>query len=149
VTPGARRVEVEATTTASPADVWRVLADADSYSRWVKGTAAIRHADPSWPAVGSRLDHRFGPRPLRVRDRTVVIACAEGRRLVLDASAYPFGRVRAEICLCADGSGTRVLLRETACGGLVAWLTRIGHAVQLRRNRRTLQSLIECTEARA
>jgi uncharacterized protein YndB with AHSA1/START domain len=149
VTRGARHVEVEARTTASPADVWRVLANPHSYSRWVKGTAAIAHADPSWPAVGSRLDHRFGPRPFRVRDHSVVLACAERRRLLLDASAFPLGRVRAELCLCADGSGTRVILRETACGGLVAWLPRIGHAVQLRRNRRTLQSLIDCAEARA
>jgi uncharacterized protein YndB with AHSA1/START domain len=142
VTPGARQVEVEATTTASIDDVWRVLADAHSYSRWVAGTAAIRCADPSWPAVGSRLHHRFGPRLLRVRDSSTVLECEAPRRLVLDASAFPLGRVRAEICLGPGAAGTQVVLRETARAGLIARLPRLGHAVQTRRNRRSLRALV-------
>jgi hypothetical protein len=121
--------------------VWRVLADPYSYHRWVKGTAKIRAADPGWPAAGSRLYHRFGPPLLRIGDSTTVLAVEREVRLILAARAWPFGVVSAELTLHPVPAGTRIVLREVAHGGLVAWFPRLGRAIQQRRLRRSVRAL--------
>ena len=118
-----------------------MLADPWSWSRWVSGSRRIRDADPDWPAPGSRLFHRWGPGPLQVRDHTTVSAAEPPNQLVVEARARPWGDVRAEIRLTADGSGTVVSLREDAVSGLVARLPRLGQIVQRRRNQRSVDNL--------
>ena len=145
--PGA--VRVDSTTTARVQDVWRWLADPCSYAEWVSGTAEITGADRAWPTVGARLYHRFGPWPLRVRDHTTVIEAEPPRRLVLAASAWPWGVVRAELTLSHDGSRTRVQLSERMDAGLGAHLRLPARAVQRSRNRRSLQRLVELAEGRS
>jgi uncharacterized protein YndB with AHSA1/START domain len=130
--------------TRAPADaVWALLADPWAYSRWVYGTVRIRRADRSWPAPGSRLLHSFGPWPVRVRDDTRVLAAEPPRRLVLLARARPLGSAQVEITLAARGPGTEVTMRQDLRGGLGAWFALAGHAVQLRRNRHSLATLID------
>jgi hypothetical protein len=96
--------------------VWSVLADPFAYPEWVVGAQRARAADPGWPAPGSRLHHRVGIGPLSVRDRTTVIEADPPRRSVLDAAARPLGRARVEICLHAEGDGTRVVMVEDPSG---------------------------------
>jgi uncharacterized protein YndB with AHSA1/START domain len=96
---GTAGVQVTGLTRARADRVWACLAEPRSYATWVAGTTAIRGADPDWPVRGSRLRHRFGPWPLRVRDYTEVLDVQPGSRLVLEAHAWPFAVVRAEITL--------------------------------------------------
>lgn len=126
--------------------VWALLADPYVYRRWVAGTGAVRDADSNWPAVGARLEHRFGPRLLRISDHTTVLESDPPRRLVLAARARPYGSVRAELVLAAQGAGTEVLLRESLVSGLGTRFPRIGRVVQLARNRRSLARLAQLAE---
>ena len=140
-------VVVSRTSSAPPARVWRQLADPRSYAQWVSGTARIRRADDSWPAVGARLYHRFGLWPLRTDDRTEVLASEPPRRLVLAASALPWGSVRAELRLAATPGGTRIELCEEMLAGLGARLPAAAQFVQRLRNRRSLARLVALAEA--
>jgi uncharacterized protein YndB with AHSA1/START domain len=142
-----RTVEVAATVNVPPEHVWTVLADPWSYAHWVCGTVSIRRADPEWPAPGSHLHHRFGPWPFRVRDTTTVRVAEPPRRLVLDARARPLGQVEAELIVTPRPGGARIVLRQRLRGGLGAVWARAGHAVQVRRNSRSLHNLIEYCEA--
>jgi uncharacterized protein YndB with AHSA1/START domain len=62
-------------TTVDPEAIWAVLADAESYSRWVLGLTRIVSADSAWPAPGSTIRYvfRYGPFALR-GDATVLDA---------------------------------------------------------------------------
>lgn len=144
----AETVRVDQTTTASIPEVWGRLADARGYVEWVSGTSEIRGADDSWPRAGARLYHRFGVWPLRVRDHTTVLESEPPRRLVLAASARPWGVVRAELTLSRDGSHTCVELCEEMVAGLGARLRLPGYALQRMRNRHSLQRLVELAEHR-
>jgi uncharacterized protein YndB with AHSA1/START domain len=136
-------VEVSCRTRVPAAQVWRCVADPYSYAHWVAGTAVIRDADPSWPAVGAQLRHRFGLWPLQVRDHSTVLAAEEPHRLVLDARAWPFGVVRAELTITSLGQGSSVTLREVMVAGLGRHCPRVTARVQRVRNRRSLRRLIE------
>jgi uncharacterized protein YndB with AHSA1/START domain len=145
---GERVVRVSGRTDASAEDVWACLADPYSYARWVSGTAEVRDADPRWPAVGARLRHRFGPWPVRFPDHSTVLECDPPRRLVLAASARPFGVVRAELTVIPDHPGAWITLSERMIGGLGARWPRLGDLVQRPRNRRSLQLLVSLAEQR-
>lgn len=140
---GHATVEVRARAAVPPRQVWRVLADPWSWSLWVSGTRHIRGADADWPQPGTRLYHRFGPLPAQVRGHSTVLVAEPPVRLVLDACAWPWGRVWADLRLTAAGEATVITLREDAISGLVARFPRVGHAVQVRRNRRSLAALSE------
>ena len=85
--------------------VWRVLTDGRSYASWVVGTSAIRDVDTDWPAVGSRLHYRVGRGLLRHDGHTEVLNVDEGKRLELEAHAWPLGTARIEITLQDGGDG--------------------------------------------
>ena len=107
---------------ASPGQVWRVLADGGRYADWVVGANHVREVESAWPEVGSKFHHTVGVWPFYLRDSTVVEECWEGRRLVLEARARPFGRARVEITLEGTGAGTRVAIGEEARSPLlVRW----------------------------
>jgi len=139
-------VRVETRTAASPERVWQLLADPYTWAHWVAGTSAIRAADAHWPASGARLYHRFGPRPLAVRGHTTVVDVDPARRMGLLASALPYGLVRIEITVAQAAGRTRVELCEQLVGGLGMRLPHLSRAIQLARNRRSLDRLIELAE---
>jgi hypothetical protein len=141
-------VQVTGRTRADVACVWACLADPYSYASWVSGTAAVRAADPSWPAPGARLHHRFGPWPFRVNDYSEVVESQPPFRLVLEAHAWPLAVVRAEVTLSRRGCGTDVRLREDLLRGLGARMRPVGERVQLWRNRRSLTRLLALAESR-
>lgn len=143
-----RTIEVHAHAPVAPREVWRVVANPWNWSAWVSGARRIRDADPTWPQPGSRLFHRWGPRPMQVRDHTTVLVADPPHRLVVEGRARPWGEVRAELRLDAAGDGTDVTLREDAVGGLVTRLPRLGHAVQVRRNQRSLENLVKLAAQR-
>jgi uncharacterized protein YndB with AHSA1/START domain len=95
-----------------PADVWAVLADPETYPRWVIGCRRIRAVEGDWPAVGASFHHSFGVGPAHVNDRTTVVESEPQRRLVLDARARPFGTARVELVVEHCAGGSNVVMHE-------------------------------------
>lgn len=132
---------VERVVVAPVERVWAFLADPESYAGWVSGTSRIRRADRNWPEVGAQLHHCWGVGPLRVRDRTTVVAAEPPHRLVLLARARPVGVVRAEIEATAQPAGTRIVLTEQLLSGWATRWPRVSGLVQQLRNRRSVRRL--------
>jgi uncharacterized protein YndB with AHSA1/START domain len=102
---------------ATPEQVWDVLADGWLYPLWVVGATRMREVDDDWPAVGSRLHHSVGVWPLVVDDDTEVLEAVPGKRLVLNARAWPTGAAGVIIRLDAVGTETEVTIDEDAVAG--------------------------------
>lgn len=95
-----------------PHGVWRVLANGDSYARWVVGTQKILRVDPTWPAVDAELRFQAGLGPLHIKDSCIVRICEPQHRLELEAIAQPFGTARIAFTLTPWGDYTLVTLTE-------------------------------------
>jgi len=128
---------------ASRDAVWRVLNDGYAYSSWVVGTSVIRDVDGHWPAVGSRLHYRVGRGPFRHDGHTEVLSLDEGKRLELEAHAWPLGTARIELTLDdGPGGGTTVTMVEHPARGTAARLhTPVGDGLLKLRNVEALRRL--------
>ena len=129
-------------TSASPEDVWAVIADGWTYAAWVVGASRIRDVEPEWPAEGSRIHHSVGSWPLLLSDETVVTLVEPGRLIRLQARSRPFGEAFVEIEVQPEGGGSRIEMREDAVDGPLTWVP--GPLRQLAigpRNAETLQRL--------
>jgi uncharacterized protein YndB with AHSA1/START domain len=121
--------------------VWETLARAGDYAQWVVGSAAVRAADPTWPAPGSRFHHSVGIGPLALRDHTEAIESRPPRLLRLRANARPLAIAIVTLELEANGRGTRVRMTQELAGPyrllelnpLVPLLTRARNAKSLER----------------
>lgn len=102
---------------ATPEQVWEVLADGWLYPLFVVGASRMRDVDESWPAVGARLHHSVGTWPLLIDDTTEVLEVEEGRRLLLKARGWPAGEAHVEISLQPSGDTTVVTMKEDATAG--------------------------------
>ena len=102
---------------ATPEQVWEVLADGWLYPLFVVGASRMRDVDESWPAVGARLHHSVGTWPLLIDDTTEVLEVEEGRRLLLKARGWPAGEAHVDISLRPDGDATLVTMEEDATAG--------------------------------
>jgi hypothetical protein len=142
-------VVLSAWTPVSPAELWRLLADARGYRDWVCGTRSIVGADGDWPADGTRLWCRFGLPFLAVRGCTTVRSCRPGHSLVLAADVRPLAAVRVTIDVRPRPTGVVVELRETVVGGLARLAPRTTRRIQLWRNRRSLARLTLLCEGRS
>jgi hypothetical protein len=135
--------------TASPDQVFGVLADGWAYSNWVTGTSYIRALDAEWPAAGSRIHHAAGVCPAVARDETVVESCVDEQRLELTARGCPFGEARVVIELTPNGAGTRVERAETPIAGPGKWLNNPAtESLLARRNTESLARLAAIAERR-
>lgn len=105
------------TVSATPEQVWEVLADGWLYPLFVVGASRMRDVDESWPAVGARLHHSVGTWPLLIDDTTEVLEVEEGRRLLLKARGWPAGEAHVDISLRPDGDATVVTMEEDATAG--------------------------------
>lgn len=123
-------------------DVWSSLSDGHVYSDWVVGTSHIRTVDPHWPAPGARLYYSIGRGRLRYDGHTEVLAADPGRRLELEAHAWPLGTMRIELRLIDDGDGTCVVMVERPARGAWAPLhNRAGDLLLSLRNKEALRRL--------
>jgi uncharacterized protein YndB with AHSA1/START domain len=127
---------------ASREQVFRVLADPDSYAEWVVGAERVRDADSAWPEPGSRLHHSTGIGPLTIDDSTEVVAVAEPERLELLASLGPLGSFRVDLHLTetSDGS-THVTMEEHPVAGISKAAGPVGDAAGRVRNKLSLARL--------
>jgi hypothetical protein len=108
---------VSRTMSATPEQVWDVLADGWSYPLWVVGAARIRDVDPSWPKTGARLHHSVGVWPLLLNDDTEVIESLANQVLRLRPNVWALGAAEVTITLSAVRGGTEVQMREAPVQG--------------------------------
>lgn len=138
--------------------VWRVLSDGFSYENWVVGARRIRDVDAGFPEPGTRLHYAVGVGPIEHQGHTEVREVEPGRRLVLEAHAWPVGTARIEIRLeddddiASDGNdgGCTVTMEERPARGLPAALHNpLQDAVFRARNVVTLRRLERLARERA
>ena len=140
----------QVTMSASPADVFAVLDDADAYPRWVVGARRLRRVDPDWPHEGSEFHHAIGLPGAELKDSTEVLEHAAPRRIVLEVRFRPTGTARVEISIDPVEGGSVVTMEEHPHSGPVSWLPRFvtDPALHLR-NALSLQRLRHEVEQRA
>ncbi|XVX19965.1 SRPBCC family protein [Actinomycetota bacterium] len=109
--------EVARTTTATPEQVWAVLADGWTYGAWVVGASRVRAVDATWPAPGASLHHSVGTWPAVLDDSTTVEEAETGRRLVLSARTRPAAVQTVELVLEPTADGTVVHMSEDVTSG--------------------------------
>lgn len=137
------------TVSATPEQVWEVLADGWLYPLFVVGASRMREVDDTWPAVGSRLHHSVGTWPLLIDDTTEVLEVDEGRRLLLKARGWPAGEAHVEISLEPSGDATVVTMVEDATAGPGLLVPKPARDVQLHwRNVEALRRLAFVVEGR-
>ena len=135
---------------ATPEQVWEVLADGWLYPLFVVGASRMRDVDESWPSVGARLHHSVGTWPLLIDDTTEVLEVEEGKRILLLARAWPAGQAHVEISLQPSGDTTVVTITEDATAGPGLLVPKPLRDVQLHlRNVETLKRLTFVVEGRA
>lgn len=93
-------------------DVWGALVDPTTYPSWLIGADAIREIDGDWPDPGSAFHHRVGVGPLKVRDRSRVVAIEPEVRLVLDIRASALIQAKVTFELAALDDATRLRFTE-------------------------------------
>ncbi len=140
----------EISISASPREVFDLLADPRSYGEWVVGSRVIHAADENWPEPGARFDHSVGPRFLSLSDYTYVIASQPPAMLELCARARPMPDARVTLHLEAEGSGTLVTMLESPAKRVVALLIGpLGDALLRVRNKESLRRLKALAEGTA
>lgn len=102
----------------TPAQVFDVLRDGQSYATWVVGTRAIRSVDAGWPGVDARVHYTVGYSPLRKDDVTTSQRYEPDRLLQLEAQAWPAGTARIVLTAEAVTGGSLVAIEEAPVRGM-------------------------------
>jgi uncharacterized protein YndB with AHSA1/START domain len=137
----------ETVISATPEEVFDVLADGRTYGHWVVGSSEIRSVDDAWPAVGSRFHHKVGVGPFKVADHTRVEQVDRPRMLKLRARARPLGTAFVTLEMHPHAEGTRVVMVEKAADPLTSlvfnpltdWLVTARNVESLRRLREMVE----------
>lgn len=129
---------------ASPADVFAVLVDPESYPRWLIGADRIRDVDTAWPAIGSKFYHVVGVGPLKIADDSEVIDIEDGRMLQLKVRARPLVSAVATFRVIGDTKRCVVTLEEEPAIRSIGNLVRplLDPTVHMR-NHRSLRRLAD------
>ena len=132
--------EVRTTIPASPADVYEVLSDPETYPDWLAGAQRIRHVDAAFPEAGAAFDHEVGPaKDVTVADDTRSLIADPPRRLQLEVHAGPVTGL-VDFQLHPTGQGTEVVFRESLTGHLGLTMP-VARAVLHARNKASLEKL--------
>jgi uncharacterized protein YndB with AHSA1/START domain len=135
-------IVVRRTSTATPQDVWRVLADPWRFAAWVVGAAGVDDADERWPAQGARMRYRVGAWPVLFPATSEVTGSTAGAELALRGDLGAGGAVELVLRLHDDPPGTRIAIAEDVVAGPARLLPRrVRAAVISARNRETLRRL--------
>jgi uncharacterized protein YndB with AHSA1/START domain len=141
-------VEVRRDITASPEDVFAVLAEPRTYPDWLVGAQRIRSVDPEFPAPGAAFDHSVGPaQAATIDDSSEVLAADPPHRLSLLVHAGPL-RGRVDLLVLRTEDGTEVRFRERPVGWAIL-LTPIVRPSLHARNRESLRRLAGLVEGRS
>lgn len=140
---------VTRTTTATPSQVWSVLAQGWDYAGWVVGASRIRGVDNTWPQPGSKISHSVGPWPAMIDDNTVVEAATPEKELILLAKVWPVAAARITMRLHEIPEGTRIEMSESAVSKPFSWIPQpVQSAALWRRNHECLLRLALIAEGR-
>lgn len=143
------RKPVERRTSATPEQVWAVLANGWLFGSWVVGASRVRAVEPGWPAEGTRIHHSVGAWPAVIDDDTLVMSSEEPRRLVLRARLRPVGEATVDITLEPRNGGTLLRMQEDFVNGPASLLPEPARQVGLRvRNVEALHRLALLAEGR-
>lgn len=112
-----RLTVVSRSTSATPAQVWAVLADGWLYAAWVVGASRVRDVDERWPADGSRIRHSFGMWPAVIDDETTVVTSVPGQALVLRPKGWPAGEAVVDLRIRSTADGCDLSIVEDAVTG--------------------------------
>jgi len=80
-----------------PEQVWEVLADPATYSRWVVGVADSEPGGGAWPDVGAELAYRVVLGPWTGSGRTTVRRSQAPDALELEVDSGPLGTARIAV----------------------------------------------------
>ena len=134
---------------ATPEQVFAVLADGWLYPTWVVGASRMRAVDATWPAPQSRLHHSAGVWPLLLNDETTVLEWQPPRRMKLEAKGWPLGTATVELEVTPEGDGCRVRLTENPSRGPGTLVPKpVSDALIATRNTETLRRLAYLVEGR-
>ncbi len=134
---------------ATPAAVWRVLADGWLYSSWVVGAARVRAVDAHWPAEGATIAHSFGTWPLLIDDTTTVLKSVPNEVMQLRARGWPAGEAEVLLEIAPAPGGCTVSLYEDAVSGPGRLVPKLVRTPILHwRNVETLRRLAMLAEGR-
>lgn len=135
---------------ATPEQVFGVLADGWLYPTWVVGASRMRAVDATWPAPQSRLHHSAGVWPLLLNDETTVLEWQPSRRMVLEAKGWPLGTATVELEVTPEGAGCTVRITENPSRGPGVLVPKPVSDVMVGiRNTETLRRLAYLVEGRA
>ena len=136
---------------ATPEQVFAVLADGWLYPTWVVGASRMRAVDATWPAPQSRLHHSAGVWPLLLNDETTLLEWQPPRRMKLEAKGWPLGTATVELDVTSEGTTScRVRITENPSRGPGALVPKpVSDALIATRNTETLRRLAYLVEGRA
>ena len=138
---------------ASPAAVFAVLVDPETYPQWLVGADRIRRVDPDWPAIGSKFHHVVGFGPLKIADSTEMIDIDEDRMLRLKVRARPFISAVTTLRVVGDSRRCVVTFEEEpairSIGNLVRPVLDPTTHVRNHRSLRRLAAVVEGARARS
>jgi uncharacterized protein YndB with AHSA1/START domain len=137
---------------ASPAVVFAVLLDPETYPKWLVGADRIRDVDSDWPRIGSKFHHVVGVGPFKIADSTEVIDIDVGRMLRLKVRARPFISAVATLRVVGDSRSSVVTFEEEpairAIGNLVRPVLDPTVHVRNHRSLRRLAAVVDGAEGR-
>jgi uncharacterized protein YndB with AHSA1/START domain len=134
---------------ASPEDVFLILANPYRYAEWVVGAREIRGVEGDWPSPGARFHHSIGFGPVVIKDQTKVVESVAPTRLVLEAQVRPFLTAAVTLAVTPTAPGSDVVMEEHPVGPLpvrIVW--PLFDPLTSRRNDTALRRLKELVERR-
>jgi uncharacterized protein YndB with AHSA1/START domain len=132
--------EARITIPAAPDDVFKVLADPETYPEWLAGAQHIRHVDADFPNPGAEFDHEVGPTEgTTIADDSKALVNDPPHRLQLEVNAGPVRGI-VDFELVPTGQGTEVRFRESAAGRLSFAMPLLRGLIHLR-NKASLERL--------
>jgi uncharacterized protein YndB with AHSA1/START domain len=131
---GRQQIHVEATSTASPAEVWQLLSDVTTWTTWAGFTEAAYERPGDADPHGAGAVRRFKIGPLRSRER--VLEADAPHTFAYDyEGTLPITDYRAEVTLTPTADGGTQITWHSEFGGrvpLAAALVRPMLAASLR-----------------
>lgn len=127
---------------APPSAVFDVLSDGWLFAGWVVGASRIRHVDPMWPGVGSKVHYSIGVWPGVINDSTSVTCWDPSQRLQLRARGWPLGEADVTLSVRRHRRGSITQMTEHAVRGPAVWVPKVLQDIIIRaRNHEALKRL--------
>ena len=127
---------------ATPEQVWQVIADPYAYADWVVGAKEIRGHDPGWPGKGALLHHTVGTAAAHVKDNTEVLEVDAPKHIKLRGRVRPIGSADIVLDIADNGKGSTVKIKEVVVSGPASKIPqRLLDPLLLLRNAETLRRL--------